>query len=82
MKLEHVSGCVCDSLTIDDVETADMGLDELKSKTLKFVESISDLSVLQSILISISELTGEYEDLGHCEQCGDFISKYTVEINE
>ena len=31
--------------------------------------------------VEFIDLTGEYEDLSHCDQCGDDISKYAVNIN-
>lgn len=32
MKLEYTSGCICDSLTIDGVETIDIPIEEFQSK--------------------------------------------------
>ena len=31
-------------------------------------------------ILDLMESVGDYEDLGHCDQCGDDISKYTVNI--
>lgn len=47
--------------------------------TPKELEKIDDMATLQDILTTVAE-TGEYEDLGHCEQCGDWITSYTLEI--
>ena len=80
MKIESVTGCTCDSLTIDNVETVDMDKEAIKDVIKKLINREDDLGVLQSILIDLVETQGEFEDLGHCDQCGDWITKYTLEI--
>ena len=80
MKIESISGCTCDSLTVDNVETVDMDKEAIKDVIKKLINREDDLGVLQSILIDLVEFQGEFEDLGHCDQCGDWITKYTLEI--
>ncbi len=80
MKIISVSGCTCDSLTIDNVETSEMKIEDIQETIKKLIDKESDLGTLQSILIDLVETRGEFEDLGNCEQCGDWITKYTVEI--
>ena len=80
MKIESVTGCTCDSLTVDNVETVDMDKEAVKDVIKKLIDREDDLGTLQSILIDLVETQGEFEDLGHCEQCGDWINKYTVEL--
>lgn len=80
MKIESVTGCTCNSLTVDDVETVDMDKEAVKDVIKKLIDREDDLGVLQSILIDLVEFQGEFEDLGHCDQCGDWITKYTVEL--
>ncbi len=80
MKIESVTGCTCDSLTVDNVETVDMDKEAVKDVIKKLINREDDLGTLQSILIDLVETQGEFEDLGHCEQCGDWITKYTVEL--
>ena len=80
MKIESVTGCICDSLTVDDVETVDMDKEAVKDVIKKLIDREDDRGTLQSILIDLVETQGEFEDLGHCEQCGDWITKYTVEL--
>ena len=75
MKIESVTGCTCDSLTVDDVETVDMDKEAVKDVIKKLINREDDLGVLQSILIDLVEFQGEFEDLGHCDQCGDWITK-------
>ena len=80
MKIENITGCICDSLTIDGKETIDMSLEDIKEAIKKLVDYTNDLGTLQSVIMEIVETEGDYEDLGHCEECGDYISKYTLEI--
>lgn len=79
MKINYTSGCICDSLTIDDKESIDLSSKVIKDAIVKALEKVDDISTLQDILVTIAE-TGEYKDLGHCEQCGDFIYSYTLEV--
>ncbi len=80
MKIESISGCTCDSLTIDGVETIDMPIDKVKDTLKQLIDTTNDLGTIQSLLINLVETLGNYEDLGTCETCGDWITKYTVEI--
>ena len=80
MKIESVTGCTCDSLTVDNVETVDMDKEAVKDVIKKLIDREDDLGTLQSILIDLVETQGEFEDLGRCDQCGDWITKYTLEI--
>lgn len=79
MKINYTTGCTCDSLTIDGRESIDLSPEVIKNAIIKALDKINSNSVLQDILMTVAE-TGEFEDLGHCEQCGDFIYSYTLEI--
>lgn len=80
MKIESVTGCTYDSLTVDNIETGDMDKEAIKDVIKKLIDREDDLGTLQSILMDLVETQGEFEDLGHCDQCGDWITKYTLEI--
>lgn len=80
MKLEHTTGCICDSLTINEKETANLPIEEVRDVVLNIINKCNDLSILQDILMDYIDCNGEYEDLGHCEECGDHIIKHTLEI--
>lgn len=79
MKINYTSGCICDSLTIDDKESTDLSVDDIKDTIIKALNKINDVDILQEILITIVE-TGEYKNLGYCDECSDLISSYTLEI--
>ena len=80
MKLEYTDGCICTSLTIDGKETIDMNIEDFKSVIHKLIGNENDLGTLQHIWIVLMEQQGKYEDLGHCPDCGDYITRYTLEI--
>lgn len=80
MKLEYTDGCICDSLTVDGIETVDISINDFKKVLYQLIDRETDLGTLQSIMIKLMEQQGEYEDLGHCSCCGDYITKYTLEL--
>ena len=80
MKLEYTDGCVCTSLTVDGKETIDMDTKDFKEVIHKLIDNENDLGTLQHIWIVLMEQQGKYEDLGHCPDCGDYITRYTLEI--
>lgn len=80
MKIVSTTGCTCDSLTVDDIETIDMKIEDMQEAVKKVVEKTTDIGLLQSLLINTAECMGKYENLGHCEECGDYIEQYTLEI--
>lgn len=80
MKLEYADGCTCTSLTVDGKETIDMDINSLKEVVIKLINRETDFGVIQGIWIDLMGSQGEFEDLGVCEECGDWITKYTLEI--
>lgn len=80
MKLEYTDGCVCTSLTVDGKETADMTSEEIKVSIQAMLDREINFAVLQDIWTTLIESQGEYRDLEHCEECGDWISNYTLEL--
>lgn len=80
MKINYITGCTCDSLTIDGIESTDMPAEDIKEAIVLSLNKVEDIATLQNILVSVLEEAGEFEDLGHCEQCGDWITSYTLEI--
>ena len=80
MKLEYTNGCICNSLTVDGIETVDIPINDFKKVLYQLIDRETDLGTLQSIMIELIEQQGEFEDLGHCSCCGDYITKYTLEL--
>lgn len=82
MKLEYTSGCICDSLNIDNVETIDMPIDKFKEVLHTLLNRESDLAVLQQVYMSFMESQGNYESSNEpCDCCGDYVVTYTLEID-
>ena len=54
-------------------------IEEQKDVLLKVLNSLKNPTYsIQQFLISATEEEGEYEDLGMCEQCGDYIYNYKL----
>lgn len=64
MKIVSTTGCTCDSLTVDGVETINMKVEDLQEVVKKVVEKTADIGLLQNTLINLVECIGEWEYLG------------------
>ena len=81
MEIEYTEGCVCDSLTIDGVESIDLTENQMKDAIIKMIDKVDDIAVLQSVIINIIEYIGEYSHSKEpCECCGDYVDNYKLEI--
>lgn len=80
MNIKYINGCIDDSLTIDNIESVELSSDIIKEAIIRLLDNENDIGTLQSILIDLIESQGDYEDLGQCEECGDWITKYTIEV--
>lgn len=80
MKINYTNGCTYASLTIDGKESIDMPTETIKEAIVLSLNKVEDIATLQNMLVSALEEAGEFEDLGHCEQCGDWITSYTLDI--
>lgn len=81
MKLEYTDGCMSFSTTIDGKEIADIeNTTTIKDVIHKLVDRIDDVGCLQRLFTDLMSELGEYEDLGQCEQCGDWVFTYKLEI--
>ena len=80
MKLRYVTGCICDSLEIDDKQFNEMSLGEQAELCHTLIENIQDSVTLQELFIKWIECEGEYKQYEPCECCGDVICEYTKEL--
>lgn len=80
MKLEYTEGCICYGLDVDEEPFND--LDEAKKREIfdRMVEAILKDYDIQNITIDLLRQYGEYKHIGHCDECGDNISSFTLEI--
>ena len=80
MKIEYTEGCICYGLDVDEQPFND--LDEKKQREV-FDRMINVLFVdygIQNIMIDLLRQYGDYKHVGHCEECGDNISSYKLEV--
>ena len=59
MKLSYTDGCICTSLTVDDVETIDMPIEELKSVVKTLFDREENEEVLQTYFLNLITSVGE-----------------------
>ena len=79
-RIVYTDGCVVSGLTVDDRCFDDLSLEEQKAIMHKIIDSAQDFSSLQGMLIECVETAGEYEYLYTCEECGDSVCEWTLEI--
>ena len=79
MKLKYVTGCICDSLSVDDKEFNELPLEEKKRILCHLIEHSIDEHTLQELFIKYMECEGNLNIFGTCECCGDSIYQYDLE---
>lgn len=80
MKLQYVSGCICDSLSVDDKEFNELPLKEQKELCHKLIDSTLKSSTLQEIFIKYMENEGDSGDPVFCGCCGELVYIYNKEL--
>ena len=79
-RIVYTEGCVDTGLTVDDRIFSDLSLEEQKAIMHKVIDSAPDSSYLQDMLIEYVESAGEYEYLYTCEECGDSVCSWTIDM--
>lgn len=80
MKLEYTEGCTCSGLDVDGEPLNDLNAVEKVSLLHSVVTTLSVDYDIQDIMINLLRQYGEYKHLFNCEQCGDSVCSYTLEI--
>ena len=81
MILNYIEGCTADSLTIDGVETIELLPYEIADVIRHLVGRCKDIAILQEMLAMLIESDKEsVRSISHCDQCGDDIYNYKLEI--
>ena len=83
MNIVRTDGCVVSGISIDNVDLRHMSEDLKKSnynQILEYLKNNYSEYLLQEICNFITEILGEFEELYTCEQCGDTVCEYRVEI--
>jgi hypothetical protein len=78
MKLKYVTGCICDSLSVDDKEFNELPLEEKKRILCHLIEHSIDEHTLQELFIKYMECEGNCDIFGPCKCCGDVIYQYDL----
>lgn len=80
MKLEYTEGCICSGLDVDGKpfhELSEVSKVDILHSVINVLSCEYDP---QSILIDLLRQYGEYEYHYTCEDCGDSVTSYTLEI--
>ena len=80
MKLEYIDGCTGESFTIDGKDLHSMSSGFLKDLIYKAMKKCKNDNAFFDILRILVTTMGKWEDLGKCEECGDYNDKYTLEL--
>lgn len=80
MKLTYTEGCMAYNLDIDNKEIKDFTLQDQKNILKSLIDKYGDNSTIQNMIIDFLELNGTPKFISHCDECGDNIYEYTLEI--
>lgn len=80
MKLEYTEGCTCYGLDVDGEPFNDLGAVEQVEVLHSVATMLSADYGVQDIIVNLLRQYGEYKHLFHCDQCGDSVCSYTLEI--
>jgi hypothetical protein len=80
MKIELTAGCTVDSLLIDGKRFEDLSYREMRDIIFSLVTEFTDEDLYNDIIRDIVYYKGELTSGFTCEQCGDFVETYTLEI--
>lgn len=85
MILKQTTGCVCDSLTVDDVEEIDLTDEQRRQVILKISEYIANqmkTDDLNCFLQHFIDFFGEERCISEepCDCCGDWVYETTLVI--
>lgn len=80
MNIEYTEGCICFGLDVDEEPFIDLDEEKKKEVLNRTIEKILKDFDIQSIMIDLLRQYGEYEYHYTCEDCGDSVTSYTLEI--
>ena len=81
MELRYTEGCTAYNLTIDGVEVSELPPYEIADVIRDLVGRCNDKAILKEMLAMLIEHDKESVcDISHCDQCGDDIYNYKLEI--
>lgn len=79
-KIIYTEGCTCYGLNINDIDSNDIPTERKKELCLKLMNKYYTDSEWNQLLIDIAQIYGDNKFCFHCDQCGDDVYEYTIEI--
>ena len=79
MKIVFTDGCVVTNLEVDGKNFSDLSTEEKREICHKLVDKMDDVN-LQDTVIEFAQVAGEYKHLYTCEECGDSVCEWRVNI--
>lgn len=80
MKVVVTDGCTAYGCTVGDKNIEDISMKEIKDVFNKLIDIAESRDILIEQFKNFVSSAGEWEFLGHCDQCGDDICEYTIEV--
>ena len=80
MKLELTEGCICYGLDVDGEPFNNLDHEKKIEVFDRIFEHLDEEYGLNTMLVDILQHYGEYKHIGHCDECGDSVCSYTLEI--
>lgn len=80
MNIKYTEGCVCYGLDVDGKPFNDLGQVSKVDVLHSVVNALSCEYDPQSVLIELLTQFGEFKHLYTCEQCGDSVREYSLDI--
>lgn len=75
MQLIRTEGCVCYGTTIDGKNLNDISVEDQRRILLDLIGKV-DSATIQDFINDCITTMGDYECIGHCDECGDSISEW------
>ena len=82
MEIVYTRGCISDGLSISGGDACyynDLDLNEKKDIIYKLIDKMDEEQIDYEI-INLVQNVGEYKYLYHCDQCGDDVEEWSIEI--
>ena len=82
MILNYIDGCTAYNLTIDGIEVSELPLNVIADVIRHLVGRCKDKGLLKEMIATLIESDEESVlcSISHCDQCGDDIYNYKLEI--
>lgn len=81
MEIIKIDGCTADTFEVDGKNVYELPKKELLKLCRKLLSSnYTTKDILCRIIEDFVDLGGDFEDLGQCETCGDWVSKNTIKL--